>query len=79
MIEQSLLLYGINIQQPEKFICINKKILLDPLEAVKHLKQEDGPYCTISGNEPSSVTPLQNWQRKSDIIAAISRIYICVV
>ena len=28
----------------------------DPLEAVKHSKQEDGSYCTISGNEPSSVT-----------------------
>ena len=33
----------------------NKK-MLDPLEAVKHSKREDGPYCTISGNEPSSVT-----------------------
>ena len=30
--------------------------MLDPLEAVKHSKREDGPYCTISGNEPSSVT-----------------------
>ena len=32
----------------------NKIYLIDP----KHLKQsrEDGPYCTISGNEPSSVT-----------------------
>ena len=27
-----------------------------PLEAVKNTKLEDGPYCTISGNKPSSVT-----------------------
>ena len=40
---------------PAAVIANNKK-LLDPLEAVKHLKREDGPYCTISGNEPSSVT-----------------------
>ena len=26
------------------------------MEAVQHSKREDGPYCTISGNEPSSVT-----------------------
>ena len=31
------------------------KKLLDPLEAVKISKREDGSYCTISGNEPSSV------------------------
>ena len=30
--------------------------MLDPLEARKHSKREDGSYCTISGNEPSSVT-----------------------
>ena len=30
--------------------------MLDPLEAVKHSKREDGLYCTISGNKPSSVT-----------------------
>ena len=35
---------------------INKKKLIDALEAVKHSKREVGPYCTISGNEPSSVT-----------------------
>ena len=26
------------------------------MEAGKHSKREDGSYCTISGNEPSSVT-----------------------
>ena len=31
-------------------------VTLYPLEAVKHSKREVGPYCTISGNEPSSVT-----------------------
>ena len=35
---------------------IANKNNLDPLEAVKHLKREDGPYCTISGYDPSSVT-----------------------
>ena len=48
-------------------VIANKK-LLDLLEAGKHSKREYGPYCTISGNEPSSVTLFQNWQRKPDIL-----------
>ena len=34
----------------------NQASLLDPLDAVKHSKRKDGPYCTVSGNAPSSVT-----------------------
>ena len=32
------------------------KIIVRSFGSSKHTKLEDGPYCTISGNEPSSVT-----------------------
>ena len=32
------------------------KIIVRSFGSSKNTKLEDGPYCTISGNEPSSVT-----------------------
>ena len=32
------------------------KIIVRSLGSSKNTKLEDGPYCTISGNKPSSVT-----------------------
>ena len=48
--------------------------MLDPLEAVKHSKREGGPYCTISGNEPSSVTLYKTGsESQTFMIAAICK------
>ena len=60
-------------------VIANKIYLLDPLGAVKHSKR-GGSYCTISGNEPSSVTLYKTGsESQAFMIAAISRVFTSIV
>ena len=50
-----------------KIAAINEiKIIVRSFGSSKHSKREDGPYCTISGNLPSSVTLYKSYKTGSE-------------
>ena len=50
---------------------------LDPLEAGKHSKRGDGSYCTISGNEPSSVTLYKTGSESQTFCCNFKNLHLC--
>ena len=53
------------------------KIIVRSFGSSKNTKLEDGPYCTISGNEPSSVTLYKTGSESQTFCCNFKNLHLC--
>ena len=53
------------------------KIIVRSFGSSKNTKLEDGPYCTISGNEPSSVTLYKTGSESQTFCYNFKNLHLC--
>ena len=53
------------------------KIIVRSFGSSKNTKLEDGPYCTISGNEPSSVTLCKTGSESQTFCCNFKNLHLC--
>ena len=53
------------------------KLIVRSFGSSKHSKREDGPYCTISGNEPSSVTLYKTGSESQTFCCNFKNLHLC--
>ena len=53
------------------------KIIVRSFGSSKNTKLEDGPYCTISGNEPSSVTLYKTGSKSQTFCCNYKNLHVC--
>ena len=53
------------------------KIIVRSFGSSKNRKLEDGPYCTISGNEPSSVTLYKTGSESQTFCCNFKNLHLC--
>ena len=53
------------------------KIIVRSFGSSKITKLEDGPYCTISGNEPSSVTLYKTGSKSQSFCCNFKNLHLC--
>ena len=58
-------------------IAKEKKIIVRSFGSSKNTKLEDGPYCTISGNEPSSVTLYKTGRDNQTFCCNFKYLHLC--
>ena len=56
---------------------IHNKIIVRSFGSSKHSKREDGPYCTILGNEPSSVTLYKTGSESQTFCCNFKNLHLC--
>ena len=56
---------------------IANKNIFRSLGSSKNTKLEDGPYCTISGNEPSSVTLYKTGSESQTVCCNFKNLHLC--
>ena len=56
---------------------IANKIIVRSFGSSKNTKLEDGPYCTISGNEPSSVTLYKTGSESQTFCCNFKNLHLC--
>ena len=53
------------------------KIIVRSFGSSKNTKLEDGPYCTISGNEPSSLTLYKTGSESQTVCYNFKNLHLC--
>ena len=53
------------------------RIIVRSFGSNKNTKLEDGPYCTISGNEPSSVTLYKTGSESQTFCCSFKNLHLC--
>ena len=62
----------------ETFCCdLQIKIIVRSFGSSKNTKLEDGSYCTISGNEPSSVTLYKTGSESQTFCCNFKNLHLC--
>ena len=61
----------------QQSLCYEIKIIVRSFGSSKNTKLEDGPYCTISGNEPSSVTLYKTGSESQTFCCNFKNLHLC--
>ena len=65
------------IRMPDERLLKEIKIIVRSFGSSKNTKLEDGPYCTISGNEPSSVTLYKTGSESQTFCCNFKNLHLC--
>ena len=60
-----------------RYFVMQMKIIVRSFGSSKNTKLEDGPYCTISGNEPSSVTLYKTGSESQTFCCNFKNLHLC--